>query len=299
MADRARIPRGIVPADGGRKVMNALRPGPIRTPSARGRTSVAQPKAFSRWNPGVRAAVQPGDGVITCYDVIGEDLWGDGGVTVNRIDAALRKIGNNAVEVHINSPGGDVFEGIAIANRLQQHPAKVTVKVMGLAASAASVVAMAGDEVQIAPSAFIMIHNCWVMASGDRNDMAETAAFLAPFDAALADVYAARSGLPKDEIATMLDAETWMNGSQAVAKGFADGLLNADDIKEDETQAANASAHQDLRATEAALICAGMRRDLVRAHLDDLRGHAPSPAPPNGDSSWLGAAAELIQAIRA
>jgi ATP-dependent Clp protease protease subunit len=85
------------------------------------------------------------------YDVIGEDFWSGGGVTVNRVDAALRQIGNQDVEVHINSPGGDMFEGIAIYNRLLEHPGKVTVKVLGLAASAASIIAMAGEEVLIGP----------------------------------------------------------------------------------------------------------------------------------------------------
>src|SRR3546814_13007802 len=82
-----------------------------------------------------------------------------------------------------------MFEGIACYNVLREHPQTVTVKVMGMAASAASIIAMAGDQIEIGAASFLMIHNCWVMAMGNRHDMAETAEWLAPFDAAMADVY--------------------------------------------------------------------------------------------------------------
>ena len=111
-------------------------------------TALTTEGAIDRWKPEVHAAADD-DNSISIYDVIGEDFWTGEGVTVKRIDAALRKIGNRDVVVNINSPGGDVFEGIAIYNRLREHPAKVQVKVMGLAASAASIIAMAGDEIQI------------------------------------------------------------------------------------------------------------------------------------------------------
>src|SRR5690606_15536984 len=120
--------------------------------------------ALSRWNPGVRAAAEDSETSITIYDVIGEDYWTGGGVTVSRIDGALRKIGNRDVTVFINSPGGDVFEGIAIYNRLREPPANVTVKIMGLAASAASIIAMAGDRIEIGTASFLMVHNAWVVA---------------------------------------------------------------------------------------------------------------------------------------
>ncbi len=211
--------------------MAMARPARISTPARCDVAALSKPEAFDRWKAGVKASAQPGDNTITVYDVIGDDPWSGGGVSVNRIDAALRKIGNNAVEVHVNSPGGDMFEGIAIYNRLLEHPAKVTMRVMGIAASAASIIVMAGDEILIGPASFLMIHNCWVVAAGDKNDMRETADFLAPFDAAMAGVYAARTGLPEAEISAMLDAETWLNGQQAIAKGFADGLLKPDEME--------------------------------------------------------------------
>ncbi|MBN8956897.1 MAG: Clp protease ClpP, partial [Rhizobiales bacterium] len=144
--------------------------------------SLPAPKALDRWRPSVQAKAADADNTISILDVIGEDFWTGEGVTVNRVTAALRSIGNRDVVVNINSPGGDFFEGLAIYNVLRDHPAKVTVKVLGIAASAASVIAMAGDEVLIARAGFMMIHNTWIIAMGDRNDLREVADWLEPFD---------------------------------------------------------------------------------------------------------------------
>src|SRR5690606_12912230 len=111
---------------------------------------------------------------ITILDVIGYDWWSGEGVTAKRIEAALRKIGNKPVSVLINSPGGDFFEGVTIYNLLREHPAQVTVKILGLAASAASVIAMAADRIEIANLGFMMIHNTQWVAAGDRHVMKET-----------------------------------------------------------------------------------------------------------------------------
>ncbi len=115
-----------------------------------------RPDALERWEPEVRAA-ESGDNAISIYDPIGEN-WEGTGVTAKRISAALRSIGQKDVVVNVNSPGGDFFEGVAIYNLLREHQAKVTVNVMGLAASAASVIAMAGDEVLMGDGSFLMIH---------------------------------------------------------------------------------------------------------------------------------------------
>jgi ATP-dependent protease ClpP protease subunit len=125
--------------------------------------------ALQRWSPEVHAA-KTEDNTITMYDVIGSDGMG-GGITVKRIAAALRQIGNQDVSVSINSPGGDFFEGISIYNLLRDHPKKVEIKVVGLAASAASVVAMAGDEIRIAEAGFLMIHNSWALVIGNQDDL--------------------------------------------------------------------------------------------------------------------------------
>jgi ATP-dependent Clp protease protease subunit len=153
------------------------------------------------------------------------------GVTAARISAALRAIGKRDVVVNINSPGGDYFEGLAIYNALRDHPAQVTVKVLGIAASAASVIAMAGDEIQIARAGFLMIHNTWIIAMGDRHALREAADWLEPFDQVAVDIYAARTGLEPKAIAKMLDRETWIGGDRGRRAGhFADAFLPADAV---------------------------------------------------------------------
>jgi ATP-dependent Clp protease protease subunit len=122
-----------------------------------------------------------------------------------------------------------MFEGIAIYNVLREHPQDITVKVMGMAASAASIIAMAGDTVEIGAASFIMIHNCWVMAIGNRHDMAETAAVAGAVRRAMRDVYAARTGQKAEEVAKWMDAETFMSGSTAIERGFADASCRRPD----------------------------------------------------------------------
>lgn len=181
----------------------------------------------ARWNGALRA--QADDATITIYDVIGPRE----GVSASRIAAALRSIGNRDVVVNINSPGGDMFEGIAFYNLLREHKGKVTVRVLGLAASAASIIAMAGDTIQVAKSAYIMVHNVWVLAIGNRLDLREVADFLEPFDKTLAELYTARTGGAQATIAALMDAETYMDGADAIERGFADELMPADEVEEE------------------------------------------------------------------
>jgi ATP-dependent protease ClpP protease subunit len=161
-------------------------------------------------------------------DPIG-DVFADG-VTAKRVAAALRSFGGADVTVMINSPGGDVFEGFAIYNLLREYPGRVSAQIIGLAASAASLIAMAGDEIQIARAGFLMVHNVSVVAIGNRHVLRGAAELLEPFDSALADVYAARSGNSKADVAELMDGETWFSGEQAIEQGFADALLPADEV---------------------------------------------------------------------
>src|SRR5690606_4149771 len=126
-------------------------------PEARQRTRVQayiSEKAHARWDSGIKAAEEK-ERTSSIHDVIGQDFWTGEGVTARRIAGALRALGKGPVTVNINSPGGDLFEGLAIYNLLREHNGEVTVKVLGLAASAASVVAMAGDTVQVARAGFL------------------------------------------------------------------------------------------------------------------------------------------------
>ncbi|EIZ8957172.1 head maturation protease, ClpP-related [Cronobacter sakazakii] len=249
--------------------------------------------AMERWNGSIRAA-RDGDNSISIFDVIGADYWGEG-VTASRIAGALRSLNGADVTVNINSPGGDMFEGLAIYNLLREYDGKVTVKVLGLAASAASIIAMAGDEVQIGRGAFLMIHNCWVYAMGNRHDLAQIAADMAPFDKAMSDIYQARSGLDADTVDKMMDGETYIGGSEAVEKGFADSLLSADEIADDDESPAAA-----IRKLDALLAKANTPRSERRKLLKALSGSTPgAAATPDGTPSAATIEKETIDRLEA
>lgn len=234
------------------------------------------PQALERWTPNLMAAAVDEPSTISIFDPIGVDFWTGEGVTAKRISAALRSIGaDKDVVVNINSPGGDLFEGMAIYNLLREHKGQVTVKVLGLAASAASIIAMAGDEIQIARAGFFMIHNTWIVAVGNRHDMRDIADQLEPFDFAMADIYAARTGIEQKAVQKKMDAETWINGSAAVDEGWADSLLPADQVQENKTAKSERAAAYLL---DMALAKAGMPRSERRSLLQDYKSGTPRAA---------------------
>lgn len=273
--------------------MKNLPGAPTGRPGASVRSEIL-PRAFDRWNPGLKAAGESNESErsISIYDAIGYDYWTGEGVTARRVAAALRSMGTGPVTVNVNSPGGDVFEGLAIYNLLREHDGEVTVKVLGLAASAASFIAMAGDKVQIARAGFLMIHNSWVIASGNRNDMREIADWLEPFDAAMADIYATRTGLDAKTVAKLMDAESWIGGAAAVEQGFADELLTSDQIGKGDAKAqANAS-----RRVEAALRASGLPKSEAMRLISEIKSSAGDPAGSGeGDPAERGPVADISQ----
>ncbi|MBI2715700.1 MAG: Clp protease ClpP [Rhizobiales bacterium] len=176
---------------------------------------------------------------ISIFAVIGLD------VTAQRIAGALRAIGNRPLTAQINSPGGDYYEGIAIYNLFRQHPQPVTVQVLGIAASAASIIAMAGNRIEMARNADIMIHRAKSIAMGDAALMIDAADFLEKLDAAMAKTYAARTGLPLDQITAMMAAETYLPSDEALNLGFADALL-AQDAAPQPRRLESAAAHSKI-----------------------------------------------------
>jgi len=245
---------------------------------SRGLRSEMSPRALDKWNPAIQAAVENTSETITIYGVIGEDWYGEG-VTVKRIDAALRAIGDREVTVYINSPGGDMFEGIAIYNRLREHKQKVTTKVLGMAASAASVIYLAGSERQVASSAFLMIHNCWTLLSGNRHYLRDVSDDMEEFDAAMADLYAETSGQPVEDMAELMDDETFIRGKRAVELGLATGLLAATEVTERETEETGQA--NALKAMDAALAKAGMPRSERRELFATFKSGMPRAASGN------------------
>jgi len=256
-----------------------------------------RPDALEKWEPGVRAAAGDDSASISIYDQIG-DNWEGTGITAKRISAALRNIGARNLTVNVNSPGGDFFEGVAIYNLLREHKAKVTVNVMGIAASAASVIAMAGDEILMGDGAFLMIHNAWTVAIGNRHDIAQAAEVLAPFDAAMAKVYSQRAGITQDEAAALMDKETWIGAEQAVADGFATGLLDSAQVAKD----ASASGRKALALIEASMARAGYsrgaRRDALKALFDGTPGAAAENAMPGAGDDVAATLQNLINALQ-
>ncbi|GAA6190884.1 head maturation protease, ClpP-related [Phaeobacter sp. NW0010-22] len=237
---------------------------------------------LTQWAEIPMAAANEDDQTITMFEVIGEDFWTGGGVTAKRVSAALRSIGNKDVTVKINSPGGDMFEGIAIYNLLCKHPAKVTVEVMGWAASAASIIAMAADEIRMGLGTFIMVHNAWGVVVGNKHDMRDTADLFDGFDSAIADIYEARTGLDRAEIVALMDAESFLDPTKAVEKGFADavdkGITSGDNDVNNKDRGLMAR-----RQTEAALARAGHTRD-ARAQMLAEMG-VPGAAPRDASRS--------------
>lgn len=233
--------------------------------------------AVDMWNPSIQAATSE-DNTISVLDVIGEDYWSGGGVTSKRIGAALRAIGEQDVIVNINSPGGDFFEGVAIYNMLRAHPHKVTVRVMGLAASAASVIAMAGDEVQIGQAGFLMIHNAWTIGVGNRHDMTSLAATLETFDGSMAEVYAAKASAKKKHMAKLMDAETWFSGSEAIEERLADDYLPDDEVSNDREPDAKAMKAQLVIDNAIRARNPDMSRTERRALQSDAKGGKPGAA---------------------
>lgn len=171
------------------------------------------------------AAVNGDTAEILIYDVIGEDFWSGGGVTAKGFAQTLKTIGDvKAINLKINSPGGDVFDGIAIYNNLVQHSAKVNVFIDGLAASIASVIAMAGDTITIAENGMMMIHNPWTIALGDANHLRASAEVLDKIKATMLSTYSKRAGISEGDVSKIMDAETWYTGQEAVDAGFADAI---------------------------------------------------------------------------
>lgn len=253
-----------------------------------------RPDALERWEPQMRATEQDDAPTITMYGPIGRG-WDGEGVTDQRIAAALRAIGKRDVVVNINSPGGDVFTGTAIYNMLREHPARVTVRVMSVAASIASVIAMAGDDILMGEGASYMIHNASAVVFGNRHDLAEASEWLAPFDEAMAQIYAARTGLSVAEIAAMMDKETWVRARQAVDEGWATGMLDSAHIVDGGPDAAG--QRKALATVEAALASAGHTRAQRRAALQNLFSGKPSAAAPDAMPSAGDANAAALQSL--
>ena len=190
------------------------------------------------WN--IRPDDEPEDGVLTLDGVLVTDSWWDDD-DVNsskKFRQALAKYRN--VTVVINSPGGDVMAGAEMYSALREHSTsgkgKVTVKITALAASAASVVAMAGDEVLMSPVAYMMVHNPWAIMAGNAEDMRREADALDEIAEGIINAYQLRTHKSRAKLKELMDGETYMNARRCIAEGFADGLLYEAPTEPDEEE---------------------------------------------------------------
>jgi len=202
------------------------------------------------------ARADNGSRVLSIDGVIAEESWFDDDVTPAAFRAELFA-GEGDVTLWLNSPGGDCVAASQIYAMLMDYPDNVTVKVDGLAASAASVIAMAGTKVLMAPTAMMMIHNPLTVAIGDSEEMRRAIDMLSEVKESIINSYEIKTGLPRAKLSHLMDGETWMNAKKAVELGFADGLL------EDEKRQAPAETF------------AFSRRAVTNSLLDKVRPKAP------------------------
>lgn len=186
---------------------------------------------------------QADSATIFLYGVIDQYF----GVSAEAIAKELDALRGKAVTLRINSPGGDVFDGRAMYAAIRQH-GNVTAQIDGLAASAATYVAMAAKSISMVDGGFMMIHNAWTMAFGNKNDFIELADLLDKFDQSIVNDYIKKTGKSAQEITAMMDAETWMSAQEALDMGFIDTVFDGAVADQNQT----ASNSWDLSAFDNA-----------------------------------------------
>lgn len=205
------------------------------------RDNAARPRSL-------KVEVKDDEATVYLYDVIGFDFWTGEGVTAKRFAEEIGKLTAKTIHLRINSPGGDVFEARAMVAAMQRHPAKFEAHVDGLAASAASFIAVRADALNMTPGSMLMVHNAWTMAVGDHRAMAEAGDLLKKVDGTIADDYQKKSGKPRDEVVAWMDAETWFTAEEALGSGLADAITG-EKVK---AQAWNLGAYENAPAPSEA-----------------------------------------------
>lgn len=206
------------PMDALRREFNASMPDVIR--GLRDTASRHAPEALQQREAGYQILNTADEATVRVYD----EIW-EFGVNASDLIAELDQITAPKMRVEINSPGGNLFDGIAIFNALRNHPAHITTRVDALAASAASIIAQAGDHRVMLDASQMMIHNAWALSVGDTNDHADMAQLLQQQDEVIAGIYASRSGKDVDHFRTLMGKETWLTAARAVEEGLADEVV--------------------------------------------------------------------------
>lgn len=229
------------------------------------RASLAEPKRW--WE--LRNQADADDAELLIFDEVG----GWFGVYADEFVEQLNRVTARNLTVRLNSPGGSVFQGIAIGNALRAHPASVTVRVEGLAASIASIIALAGDRLVMAPNSMIMIHDAADLCCGPASEMEKAAEILNKVSDNLADAYAAKAGGTRAEWRTRMLEETWYNAAEAVEAGLADELMVPPEPAEPADATTRMAARWDLSVFR-------------------YEGRANAPAPPPQNTAPTGDAGD-------
>lgn len=255
--------------------------------------------------PLTRAAAEP---ELMLYDEIG--FWG---IRAAEFIKALKATAGERIHLRINSPGGDVTEGVAIFNALRAHPATIVVHIDAIAASIASLIALAGDEVRIADNAFLMVHNAWGMTIGNAADHQKTGAILDKMDTqTLVKAYVAKTGRDEAEVRDWMAAETWFTAAEAVDAGLADTIEGALEVEASfdlsvygrvpaPLLAAQVPDFHEIRTLESALRDAGLSNNVakVTAKVILTEGYTKprSLQREAGDAELLAASQRLLSSL--
>ena len=189
-------------------------------------------KKFWKWKNQAATETAPAERTLFLNGTIAEESWFDDDVTPQLFKEELMA-GSGNITVWINSPGGDCVAAAQIYNMLMDYKGDVTVKIDGIAASAASVIAMAGTKVLMSPVSMMMIHNPATIAFGDTAEMQKAINMLAEVKESIMNAYEIKTGMSRTKISHLMDAETWMDANKAVELGFADSILSRAEIPEE------------------------------------------------------------------
>lgn len=217
-------------------------------------------KKFWNW---IRDETHPEQRALFLEGTIAEESWFDDDVTPAAFKSELLS-GSGPITVWINSPGGDCVAAAQIYNMLMDYPADVTVKIDGIAASAASVIAMAGTRVLMSPVSVMMIHNPLTVAMGDSEEMRKAIQLLDEFKESILNAYEIKTGLSRTKLSHMMDGETWMNAKKALELGFCDEIMYQPETN-------HAAVPEDSFSYS--------RRAVTNCLMDKLKARIPNPEP--------------------
>lgn len=231
-------------------------------------------KKFWKWKNQAQTETAPAERILFLNGTIAEESWFDDDVTPQLFKDELLA-GSGDITVWINSPGGDCVAAAQIYNMLMDYKGNVTVKIDGIAASAASVIAMAGTKVLMSPVSMMMIHNPMTVAFGDSGEMQKAIEMLGSVKDSIINAYEIKTGLSRTKLSHLMDAETWMDANKAVELGFADDIVtraetkpNTDSEEEDEDD--ESTEEKEKKPTDSMLFS---RKAINNALMNKLEKH--------------------------